>query len=263
MGRQFHPVEGPWSKFAPARWQAAFSIPTPTLKTMRGRTELVIGRLGAGKTTWGSLRAVRLARVTGRALATNGEGWPDPWQCIDSFEAMDALRDTVIVLDEVHLLMPSSKGLMGREHELFLVRWLSLSRKRGNCVIATTQAWTRVATHFRQLVTTVWIAEAMHAGKLHRARPFDHADEGGKQAFPSQWYGPAAAKIPTHAGVWTGLDAFGNLQRAARIGPEDAASSSGAGASPPVARSHHRPITPPRTYPAVSPPGFEFWKSTT
>jgi hypothetical protein len=225
MGRQFHPELGAWGTYGPSKWQAGLCFPTPVATDMRGRIELVIGRLGAGKTTWAALRAQRLARVTDRLLCTNGHDWPAPWNTIDSFEAMEDLRDVVFVWDEIHLMLPSSKGLLGRDEERFLIRWLSLCRKRGIDVIGTTQAWTRCATHYRQLVTTVWIADALTRGKLHRAIGFDPPEDGGRQAASPQFYGPAAAAIPTHASVWTGFEVddvegsslFGTVESAASV----------------------------------------------
>jgi hypothetical protein len=126
--------------------------------------------------------------------------------CVTSFEELEALRDCVFVFDELHLMLPLMKGLFSRDHERQLIRWLSLLRKRGNDVIGTTQAWTRCATHYRQLVTTVWVAEPIKRGKLHRAIAYDPPEDGGRQAFGAQWYGPAAARIPTHATVWTGYE---------------------------------------------------------
>lgn len=216
MAREFTPHGGLWQRFAPAPVQAALSLPTPIARaTMNedgsvepfvGRIELVMGRLGAGKTTWSALRATRLARATDRELVTNGVGWPAPWRCITSFEEMNELRNVVFAWDELHLMLPSSKGLLGADVERFLIRWLSLCRKRGICVVGTTQAWTRCATHYRQLVTTVWLADFVQRGKLHMATPFDHPEDGGHQVFARQWFGPAAANIPTKAIVWRGFD---------------------------------------------------------
>ena len=206
MARDFKPEMGAWSRFAPPKLQAAFSMPTPTATETRGRIELTIGRLGAGKTTWAALRAVRLARLTGRGLATNGVGWGDPWQCVSSFDEMRDLRDVVFVWDELHLMLPSSRGLLTVEHERFLIKFLSLCRKAGICVVGTTQAWTRCATHYRQLVTTVWVVSPVQRGVLHCARAFDPPEDGGRQSQNPQWFGPAAARIPTNATVWTGFD---------------------------------------------------------
>lgn len=230
MPREFHPDMGPWVRYAPKSWQAAVSFPTPIALDMRGRIELTIGRLGAGKTTWSALRATRLARATDRKLATTGIDWPQPWQAIDSFDALEALRDTVLVWDECHLMLPSSKGLLTREHERFLIRFLSLARKRGVCIVGTTQAWTRVATHYRQLVTTVWVAEPVNRGKLHVAIPYDPPEDGGKQAMGRQFFGPAAARIPTHATVWTGYDL--DLIDGEDVSLSDVLNGNGAGEAP-------------------------------
>lgn len=217
MPRDFHSWDGPWNRYAPKKLQAALSMPTPMAGGMFGRMELVIGRLGAGKTTWGALRCRRLANASGRALWTTGQPgqdqvtgvdqvWPEIWSNISSFEQMEDLRSVVVLWDEIHLMLSGSKGLLGRDHERFLIRWLSLCRKREICVVGTTQSWTRCATHYRQLVTTVWRATPIERGKLHRAIAYDPPEDGGKQALPAQWFGPAAAGIPTNASVWTGYD---------------------------------------------------------
>jgi len=191
--------------FGPTFIRSALSMPTPINSRVRGRIELSIGRLGAGKTTWSALRAKRLARLTDRPLVTNGVGWPEPWTSISSVEELQALRSCVVLFDEFHLIAPSSKGLLPSGMERELLTWLSLLRKRDIDVIGTTQAWTRVATHVRQLVTTVWICDAVRPGKRHRARAFDPPSDGGRLQLPPQWYGPAAAKIPTNAEVWFGM----------------------------------------------------------
>lgn len=202
MGREFRLLDSSFGKFFPKGWQAACTWPSKVDEGLFGRMELCIGRLGTGKTTWGSLRARRLANATGRALYTTGQGWPEPWRPIASLADLSRIRDAVVVLDEIHLLMPSSKGLLGPEVERALIVWLSLCRKRRVDVVGTTQAWTRVATHYRQLVTTVWVCRAEQRGRLHRAFPCDRPDEGGEQFLPTQWFNPRHALIPTNASVW-------------------------------------------------------------
>lgn len=203
--REFKPDSSVWRSVAPASLQAATSFPTKVDAELVGRMELVIGRLGAGKTTWGALRAIRLAQASGRALATNGVGWDEPWQCIDTFVGLNDLRDTVFLFDEIHLMLSSSRGMLTKDHERFFIKWLSLARKRGVCVIGTTQAWTRVATHYRQLVDVVWKAQPYERGVLHQAIGYDPPDEGGQESHHPQWFGPSAANIPTRAGVWSGM----------------------------------------------------------
>lgn len=192
---------GLWG-FVPPRIRAKWSFPAPINREVRGRIELVIGRLGAGKTTWAALRARHLATFTGRQLATTGIGWPRPWLSVSSFDELFALRDAVLVLDEVHLMLPSSRGMLEKDTERELLRFLSLARKRGLDVIGTTQAWTRVATHYRQLVTTAWVCRPHRRGVLHCATGFDPPEDGGIQCQPRQYFNPSAARIPTNAVVW-------------------------------------------------------------
>lgn len=233
MSKAFKKEEGGWATYAPSRLQAAFSVPMPINKTLLGRMELVIGKLGAGKTTWAALRAKRLAKVTGRKLYTTGVGWPDEWESIASFEQMDAVRNGVFLWDELHLMLPSSKGLLTKEHERFFIDWLSDCRKRHVDVVGTTQAWTRCATHFRQLVTTVWIPEPRNLGVLHVARGFESPDDGGKQVSTPQWFGPPAARIPTDATVWKGFDLEDDEQA------EGLPSPSSPEWMPPIDQDHH------------------------
>lgn len=198
----FHENPMTLAGFFPPRVRAKWSLPAPFNLEVRGRVELVIGRLGTGKTTWSALRARHLATATGRQLATTGVGWPRPWLSVASFDELFALRDSVLVLDEVHMLLPSTKGMLDRYEEKELLRFLSLARKRGLDVIGTTQAWTRVATHYRQLVTTAWVCKAHSRGKLHVATGFDPPEDGGVQIQPRQYFNPRAARIPTNAVVW-------------------------------------------------------------
>jgi hypothetical protein len=221
MGKQFHIKDTNWRLFAPSRLQALATPPGMIRRDVFGRVELCIGRLGAGKTTWGSLRAKRLAKKTGavatvdelgridweadgsnRRLVTTGEAWPDPWESVASWEELFEVTNAVVLLDEVHLLAPSTRGLLDASTEKLFVRWLSLCRKRHVCTIGTTQAWTRVATHYRQLVGQVWICTPVNPGKLHRATAHDIPEEGGAEAWAPQWFNPASAEIPTNSAVW-------------------------------------------------------------
>lgn len=204
MSDKLIPDRGLWTTWAPATLQAAFSMPTKVDPRLRGRVELVLGRLGAGKTTFASLRARQLAKASGRAVATTGQDWPSEWQPVSRWADLEQLRDVVLVLDEIHIVCPSMRGHQTKSNEVEMHHFLSMLRKRGVCVVATTQAWTKPATVVRQLVTTVWKCEAVHPRRLHRAIPHDPPDEGGRQCWAAAWYGPAAASIPTNAEVWRG-----------------------------------------------------------
>jgi hypothetical protein len=254
--RLFRVTDNPFRLWAPPWLQAAATPPLQVRSDIWGRVELVIGRLGAGKTTWASLRAKHLAKGSGcfvpgkpaevdhpgypygwaypegtgpedrhdRALATTGQGWPEPWVTVSSWSDLFSLRDCVVVVDEIHLLAPSTKGLLTPDVERRFISWLSKCRKRGVCVLGTTQAWTRVATHYRQLVGTVWLCEPVKPGRLHRATAHYPPDEGGTEAWSPQWFRPARAQIPTNASVWVPYD----------LGEDDDVSAGhGAAAQPP------------------------------
>lgn len=173
-------------------------------KKVRGRIELVIGRLGAGKTTFGAERANEIARKTDRPLATTGKDWGEKWFCVNSFEVLENLRDHVLLWDEIHLWAPSMRGAVSGDYERQLLKILSLGRKRGLCVVGTTQARTRVATHVRQLVTQEWHPKALIPGVVHRAKSYESHEDGGKSLGSARWYSPKYSEvpIPTGAEVW-------------------------------------------------------------
>lgn len=171
-------------------------------RKVRGRVELVVGRLGAGKTSWAGVRVRELAQATGRPVACTGIDWGDEWTSISNMEDLDALRDHVLLWDEIHLWAPSVRGALNKEHELALMRVLSLARKRGLCVVGTTQAYTRVATHVRQLVTSVWWPKPLVPGRLHRVRWETPPEDGGDPIGLAKTFRPARGRIPTNAEVW-------------------------------------------------------------
>jgi len=203
---RFRDTAGFWPTYAPHKLQALYSLPTPVDTSMEGRVELCIGKLGFGKTTWAALRAQRLARATGRGLATNGVDWPSIFRPVHSWEAMEDLQDCIFVQDEIHLMMPQAAGMVSAKDAKRYMDTSSLWRHRGVDVIGTAQSWTRPSTQFRHLVTTVWVLRVSKRGVLHYATPYDNPDDGGMQVFSRQWFGPEAAMIPSKAPVWHGQD---------------------------------------------------------
>lgn len=171
-------------------------------KNLRGRVELCVGRLGAGKTTAAAMRVRELAAGSGRQMATTGKDWPAEWAPMGTLLDLYNLRDSVLLWDEIHLWAPSSRGLVSKEHELILLLVLSLARKRGNCIVGTTQAYTRVATHVRQLVTTVWWPRPIVPGRWHSMRMTTPPEDGQDQIGMVRWFVPATAKIPTNSEVF-------------------------------------------------------------
>jgi hypothetical protein len=255
--RQFRYRRSAWRDWCPPRLQALASPPSMVQDDLVGRIELVIGRLGYGKTTWAATRARRLARAYGpvsqhdaevhggnrckhlvrpgscvapghlvpgpdenevyvpcpactdgggRKLYTTGSGWPSPWIEVNSWESLFRVRHGVLLVDEIHGIAPSGRGVLSAEEERKLMAWLSLCRKRHVDVLATTQAWTRVSTHVRQLVGTVWLCEPIKKGKLHRATAHDIPEDGGAEVWAPQFFDPASARIPTNAVAWCAVD---------------------------------------------------------
>jgi hypothetical protein len=173
-------------------------------KLVRGRVELVVGRLGYGKTTFAAERVAELAHKTDRRLATNGIGWGKKWTEVSDFDSLEDLRDAVLLFDEIHLWSPSVRGLMDSNYEKTMLRVFSLLRKRGICVVGTTQARTRVSTHVRQLVTSEWYPRPILPGLLHRAIQREAYDDGGGKLGLARWYSPRFSEvpIPTNAEVF-------------------------------------------------------------
>lgn len=171
-------------------------------KQLRGRVELVVGRLGAGKTTWAAKRARELARGSGRTLATTGMGWGSEWVDVPDLDTLVQLRDAVLLMDEIHLWSPSVRGVVNKEYEMALLRTFSMLRKRGICVVGTTQAYTRVSTHVRQLVTSVWWPGMIIPGTLHRVQHTTPPEDGKDLIGGRRWFWPKESKIPTTAEVF-------------------------------------------------------------
>jgi len=217
---------GLWERVAPVGLRAWCSLPGPVQPKLEGRVELCIGKVGAGKTTWGAIRAARIARSTGRTLATTGVGWPEPWTTVASWEQLMDLRDAVLLADEIHMLANSQQGLLTGDKLRAVQQFFSLIRKNGVCVVGTSQGWMKPHKQVRELVTTVWLCRPHRIGTLHEARPFPSpTDEPGptKQEWPTQYFRPATARIPTRAVVWTGhaldpsaFEAHDNVRRLAR-----------------------------------------------
>lgn len=167
-----------------------------------GRQILIYGRLGAGKTALAMQRAVKLARSLRVPLVSNApvrddavvlRSWADLADLELCFEAGDGCRNdspdhrcpgcapAVILLDEVHLWLPSQPGLMPTDQVRDAIHLLSFARKRGWTVIATTQYPTRVSTQFRYLCTEMIEVRPFSQGVVHYIRQID--PDTGKQVL--------------------------------------------------------------------------------
>jgi len=170
----------------------------------RGRLEICVGRPGSGKTTFGVLRARQLAVETGRELLTNSLSPIDGFQFFGDWREFDRARDCVMLLDEVHLLAPSVvlPGAVTKADVLLFANFLTDVRKRGVCVVGTTQSWGRITTLLRDTATMVWPCEPLQRGRLHRAFPLDPPADGGQLVASPHLYNPAWAGIDTLAASW-------------------------------------------------------------
>lgn len=189
-------------------------------KTLRGRVELVVGRLGAGKTSWAGVRVRELGRASGRPIATTGIGWGDEWTEVSSLEALDALRDHVLLWDEIHLWCPSVRGMANKVHQAQLLKVLSLARKRDLCIVGTTQAYTRVGTEVRHLCSSTWWPQALVPGYLHRVQWTTPPEDGRELIGARRWYLPRDGHIPTNAEVFLPPSMWGDLAHDEPAAPE-------------------------------------------
>lgn len=178
----------------------ASSLPEPLPLGRRqnwqeGRVILVYGRLGSGKTALVMQRAVKFARANRLPLIANAAVRPDV-QVLRSWADLGALQlctdvagrkcvndmgerpcpgcsPGVIVLDEVHLWLPSQAGLMPADQVREAIHLLSYARKRGWLVLATTQYPTRVSTQFRYNCTEMIEVKPFSQGFVHYQRVMD------------------------------------------------------------------------------------------
>lgn len=180
-----------WISWARHRMGRPLPEPLPVGRRsnyFEGRQILIYGKLGAGKTALAVQRAVKLARRHRLPLISNAPMRDDvvvlrSWQDLAGLELCTAVSDScgndmadhrcpgchpaVILLDEVHLWLPSQPGLMPPDHVRDAIHLLSFARKRGWTVIATTQFPTRVSTQFRYLCTEVLQVKPLSQGSVH------------------------------------------------------------------------------------------------
>lgn len=180
---------------------SACSFPDRLDRTTEGRVEVIIGPLGSGKTTWAAIRARRLGWFFHRELVTTGIGWPEPWRCVASWEELEALHDAVLVVDEAHSVFPGTQKVQSSEVMQRGIDLVAYFRKNSIEVICPTQSWTKVATHLRDIVTTVWVTKKL-AAFSHMAFPYDSEDDGGASQGHPIAFDPRNARIPTKAAAW-------------------------------------------------------------
>lgn len=190
---------------------------------MEGRIILIIGRLGDGKTSYAVARALNLARRHHLPLIANCDVRPEAqriyrWEDLEELVTCADLgvpcvhdqlerggyrcpgcHPAVVLLDEVHLWLPSRQTLVKAEETRRAAELLSWVRKRGWTVIATTQYLTRVSTELRNLTTEIVQVRPVSAGFVHRVEMLD--DQGRPGLGFVGVFSPRRANFNTRAEV--------------------------------------------------------------
>lgn len=220
-----------WGKVTGAQLGRPLPAPLPLGRRtnwQEGRCVLVFGRLGSGKTALVMQRAVRFARRHRLPLIANADVRADAvvlrnWDELDELTLCTAggpdgsgvdhcandisngakcpgCHPGVIVLDEIHMWLPSQAGLMPNEQVRKAVHTLSYARKRGWLIFATTQYPTRVSTQFRYMCTEMLETRAFSQGLVHWIKSID--PDTGKQilGFAGLFF-PRRARYNTRAEV--------------------------------------------------------------
>ena len=187
-----------WTAWGRARMGRPLPEPRPLGRRtnwQEGRQVLIYGRLGAGKTALAAQRAIKAARAQRLPVIANAPVRPDcivlrSWDDLAALtlchEVTDHCANTtepslgcpgchpaVLLLDEVHLWLPSQAGLMPNDVVRSAIHLLSYARKRGWLIIATTQYPTRVSTQFRYLCTEMIEVRPFSQGLVHYIRQID------------------------------------------------------------------------------------------
>jgi hypothetical protein len=177
---------------------------TYPVQEVAGRIELVQGPLGAGKTTFAARLARKVGRMYGLELVSNAE-LGDDWQLCTGWAHMSEFRNAVVLLDEVHLTIPSDRSLSTTAMLREAVEALTYVRKRRQMVIGTAQRWSSVSAVYKELATRFIQVRPMWTGRLHWA--FDvprdqlRREHHNQSKLPLSLYNPRSSNIDTFAEV--------------------------------------------------------------
>lgn len=128
-----------------------------------GAYTAITGLLGAGKTALAVL-LLRSAYDDGRQVYANVD--VTFARRLESWPQLLAIRDAVVLLDEVQMLF-DSRGYAG-QHQRLMTYWLQVVRKRGVTILYTTQAIHQVDVRLRTL-TGHYIQLSALPGPVRRA----------------------------------------------------------------------------------------------
>lgn len=134
----------------------------------------VVGRPGSGKTYFAARTAYeRLeagARVVTNFSMTLPPEWEGRWQQWSGWDDVGRLQDCVVVLDEAHLIAPSTQGFALPDVARW---WLSQVRRFGCEMIWISQNEMRVSKTLRDLTNYIWVANSYRHGKSFKLRLYE------------------------------------------------------------------------------------------
>jgi hypothetical protein len=175
-----------------------------------GRIEIVQGPLGAGKTTFAAKMCRKAARFYGLGLVSNAELGGDEWALCKSWADLENYPHHAVLLDEIHLTIPSDRSLSTTAMVREAVQALTMVRKRRQYIVGTTQRWTSVSNIYKELGTRFITVRPWLPGRFHAAFDVERSElrkhVHNQKKFPLAFYNPKSAGIDTLAEVtpwWT------------------------------------------------------------
>ena len=156
---------------------------------------LVVGRQGSGKTLF-LVKKAHDFYLEGKTIYSNIK-LNFPFKPINYNDIVNCtLRDAVVIIDEIHLLL-SARNCLSRRSRLIVDGFVSMVRKMGLEVLASTQTERKVDVRFREekdflyacnkyaYINNSW-QEVLHSQNLHKSIPIMvHLDI--REEFSMNW----------------------------------------------------------------------------
>jgi hypothetical protein len=118
---------------------------------------LILGRQGSGKTLFLVMKAYQ-SYLKGKTIYSN-VALNFPYEQLDYKDIVDCkLRNAVVILDEVHLLLPARKS-MSKQNIAICDGFLSMIRKADLDLYGTTQTIRKVDVRFREEADYIYVCD--------------------------------------------------------------------------------------------------------